>query len=148
MKSLARSHWEKKPWHLFVRSQAKPSTARATYWRWRVTTVCERERQWQWFIILLVLLAAWPQLESDQGRDGLAWLDRMIRKILNVNKQTLRILPGTVQCDWVTLWHTTLTSHHPWLAWYFILPPICQSVSQSVHHKLLQVWWTISKCRN
>ena len=34
-----------------------------------------------------------PQLESDQD---LAWLDTMIRKILNVNKLTLRILPGPV----------------------------------------------------
>ena len=44
--------------------------------------------------------------ESDQGVTrplGLAWLDTMIRKILNVNKQTLRILPVTVQCH-----HTTL----------------------------------------
>ena len=76
MKSIARPHWEK-PWHLFVSLSAKLPLISL-----HVQSV---------IYIFMAKLVPW----SDQKWPVHARLDTMIRKILNVNKQTWRILPVT-----------------------------------------------------
>lgn len=154
MKSIARSNWEKtRDIYLFEGGHYPEPHILETGW-----CKSESQKDRKWFIILLVLLwyrgawvlwplILWPRVTREwPGHWELAWLDTMIRKILNVNKQTLRILPGTVQSDSVTHYYLLcLPSSLECLVFYFTTN---LSVSQSVDHKLLLVYWTISKCPN